>query len=196
MTRHRHARPYARPFALLSAVSAALGLAGTASPALAQSYTLTLDPAGVTAPAGGVAGFSATFRNNSAAGVSLNGIKFSFSSATGTPPTTDDSPFFANFFGTVPAGETVTDLLFRVGLPADAPVGTTYNGTVTLQGGTPGADPLPLSDLVSANFAVTVSGGAVVPEPASGPLVGVLLAGGTAGAVAFRRRRRGAWTPL
>lgn len=98
--------------------------------------------------------------------VYLNGDTFNLAS----PLTLDDTGFLLNFPLVMSAGDSTTDLLFTVLLPAGLAPGT-YTGFFSILGG---LDPAAQSTLATVNF--TVNAAAPVPEPETWALIGSGLA--------------------
>jgi len=97
-----------------------------------------------------------------------------------SPLTLDDSPFFANFPFSLPPGQSYTDVLFNITIPAGATPGY-YTGYFDILGGPDGGTLTDFDLLASVPFTVDVT-----PEPSSLILFGSGIAGMIA---AFKRRK-------
>lgn len=153
----------------LAVITLLLTIGLSAAAAYADTITLTLNnPTQITAPIGATLLFNATIGAPSAnkANVFLNGDDFTVSS----PLTLHDTDFFLNFPALLNPGQSVTDVLFAVTIPA-GPVGL-FPGSFTLIGGSGGAAQ---NILASENFQVVAT-----PEPFTFLLIGTGLSGLTA----------------
>jgi hypothetical protein len=111
--------------------------------------------------------------------VFLNGDSFN----VGGDLTVDDSDF-VNFPFSLSPGQSFTDVLFTVDVPANAAI-TTYLGSFTLLGGPTGSD---LNVLATTGFEIVVT-----PEPSTLLMIGTGLTG-FAATMGRRRLRRAAFT--
>ncbi len=164
-----------RAFLLLALCLALVFLAST--PARADDFTLTLNPSTQYGYPGTTVFFTATFTNNTASTVYLNGDDFNIS-LPGDASWLDDSAFWSNWPLTLDPGQSWTALLFCVLIPANAPYGANYYGYFALLGG---ADGNAQDVLASASWEILYP----TPEPASLTLMGLGLLG-----VAGRQLRR------
>lgn len=141
--------------------------------AFADTLNLSLSNPVQTAAPGSTVSFMATASApvTNGATVYLNSDSFNVDS----PLTLDDSGFFLNFPFTLDPGQSFTDLLFSVQIPAGTAL-TSKNGFFSILGGADGNG----SDVLSTvQFQVNAGSTSAVPEPASI----FLLATGFAGMV-------------
>jgi len=108
--------------------------------------------------------------------VYLNADNFNVAS----PLTLDDTPFLLNFPLVMSAGDSVTDLLFTVSLPAGLAPGT-YTGFFSILGG---LNPDSQGVLDTVDFTINTS---AVPEPGTWMLIGTGMA--ALMVIGFTRRR-------
>ena len=151
--------------------------------AFADTVTFTLlNPTQSVTSAGGTLSFNASVsapRTNTGS-EDLNSLVFNINPPSGLTPNAD--PFLNEFPLTLAPGDSYSDLLFTLLVPAGSPVNT-YLGSVLLYGG-------PSNSVIGTqNFSVNVTPSiAVTPEPSSLLLLGTGVAGM---ATAFRRRFAG-----
>lgn len=158
----------------LAVITLLLTIGLSSAVAYADTITLTLNnPTQMTAPVGATFLFNATISapSTNKANVFLNGDDFTVSS----PLTLDDTDFFLNFPAFLNPGQSVTDVLFAVNIPA-GPVGL-FPGSFTLLGGSDGAAQ---NILASGNFQVVAT-----PEP----FTFLLILTGLSGLTVVRLRR-------
>ena len=192
-------KPSLTPFLLIPAALLLALLPAAPSAAGPGGLAFTLHPTTITAnksAADQVFTFSGTLTNDTSTPLYLNGDLFTVDSAL----TGDDSDFINTFVfptdmggnptaqPTLGVGQSITDPLFTVTLPAGTVPGT-YGGLFEIQGG-PTVNDYGL--LASQSFTVHATSAAPVPEASSGASLaaGLLLIGGLA--VASRRRKAGA----
>src|SRR5882757_729756 len=147
-----------------------------ASPALADTISLTLSSPVQTGAPGSTLTFGATVSApiTNGATVFLNGDSFNVNIAGANP--IDDSGFLLNFPLSLDPGGSFSGTLFTVALPASLASGT-YNGFFTILGG---ANSSTLGQLATASFQISTPSQSAVPEPGSWILLatglGVLVA--------------------
>jgi hypothetical protein len=148
----------------LAAITLLLTIGLSSAAAYADTISLTLtNPTQTTGSTGGTLLFDATISapGTNKAGVFLNGDDFTVTS----PLTLDDIDFFLNFPAFLSPGQSVTDVLFTVTIPAGS-FGS-FPGSFTLLGGSDGAAQ---NILASQNFVATAT-----PEPSTFLLIGTGL---------------------
>jgi hypothetical protein len=151
----------------------------------ADAITMTLTQDGSVLP-GGIVDFNASFTNNTASPIFINGDSFS----VGFPLSLDDTNF-VNYFVlglTAPvslaAGGSLTGIdVFTITVDPTAMAGT-YGGTFGITGG---ADQFTFDPITSTDLSVVVGSGVVTPEPGT-----MLLLGSGLAALGFFRRRAAA----
>lgn len=151
--------------------------------ASADTIDLTLANPVQTGAAGDTLNFTATvaaFADKEGTGVYLVGDSANVSGTL----TIDDTPFLLNFPFYMEAGDSITDLLFTVTLPADVAAGV-YTGTFSILGGLDSSDQNILS---SVDFTVNVAGTSPVPEP--GTWVLMITGAAALALVGYSRRQQ------
>jgi len=151
--------------------------------ASADTINLTLTNPVQTGVAGDTLSFDATALAvaDKLGPVYLNGDSFNLAS----PLTLDDTGFWFNFPLSMSAGDSVTDLLFTVLLPAGITPGT-YTGYFSILGG---SDPDAQDTLATVDFTVNAVAPSAVPEPGTCALMATGL--GVMMFVGFRRQQAG-----
>ncbi|MBS1799904.1 MAG: PEP-CTERM sorting domain-containing protein [Acidobacteria bacterium] len=131
--------------------------------ASADTINLALTNPVQTASAGSTVSFDATVTAvyDKLGPVYLNGASFGVTGSL----TVNDAPFLTNFPLMLSAGNSVTNLLFTVSLPAGLAPGT-YTGFFSILGG---LNASAVGTLDSAEFTINTS---TVPEPATWALIG------------------------
>ncbi|MEI9980974.1 MAG: PEP-CTERM sorting domain-containing protein [Edaphobacter sp.] len=162
---------------------AVLAMGAMSTAAYADTVVFTLSSSTVDVAPGGTATFDATISapGSNGAPVFLNSDSVTFNLPVGN--ILDDSGLLSNFVADLNPGDSDTEELFTVTIPAGTLSGL-YSGVYELQGG---ADENALDKIGTVDFTVDVqSPVAATPEPGSW----VLLASGMAGAAAVVTRRR------
>ena len=146
--------------------------------ASADTINITLTNPVQTGTPGSTVSFDATVLavSDKLGPVYLNADNYSLSG----PLTLDDSGFLLNFPLVMSAGDSVTDLLFTVSLPAGLAPGT-YTGSFSILGG---LNPDAQGTLDTVDFTINTS---AVPEPGTWMLIGTGMA--ALMVIGFTRRR-------
>ncbi len=168
-------------------LSSAVVLLFTPLAARADSVTFDLLNGTASATAGSTLLFSAT---TTAASTNtgteyLNGLIESFTPIVPSGNIDDADYFYSTYAATLGIGQSTTGTIFSILVPADALPGTSYTGTITLQGGSSDSAQDALgTGILTINVAPAL---AATPEPSSLCLLGTAA---TIAAALLRRRQK------